>query len=144
MQVAMEVGDEGPHRQQAVLEGLKLLNMALEYDQPAAEQLNMFTVRERLAPLHHLLVTPHRRLAVLLQYVLFEDSAVQSEVRDALYHASPSGHPLYQLLRYEHGSRMGVSWVTNLSCHGCVMGVSWVTILPCHGCVMGVSWVCHG
>jgi len=43
MQVAMEVGDEGPPRQQAVLEGLKLLNMALEYDQPAAEQLNMFT-----------------------------------------------------------------------------------------------------
>jgi len=108
----MEVGDEGPHRQQAVLEGLKLLNMALEYDQPAAEQLNMFTVRERLAPLHHLLVTPQRRLAVLLQYVLFEDSAVQSEVRDTLLY----GTPCIMLLL------PGTHCINSCPCHGCVMG----------------------
>lgn len=76
----MEVGLEGPARQQAVLQGLKLLNMALEYDVAAAEQLSALSVRERVAPLQGLLAASPRRLAVLLQYVLYADTDIQLEV----------------------------------------------------------------
>lgn len=77
----MEVGSEGPPRQAAVLQGLRLLNLAMEYDQAAAEQLSTLSVRERLAPLQGLLASPPRRLAVLLQYVLYPDTNIQLEVR---------------------------------------------------------------
>lgn len=76
----MEAGSEGPARLAACLEGLRLLNLALEYDQAAAEQLSGFTVRERLAPLHQLLLVPQRRLAVLMQYILYPGMEVQYEV----------------------------------------------------------------
>lgn len=76
----MEAGAQGPARLAACLEGLRLLNLALEYDQAAAEQLSSFTVRDRLAPLHQLLLVPQRRLAVLMQYVLYPDTDVQYEV----------------------------------------------------------------
>lgn len=81
----MEAGTEGPARQAACLEGLRLLNLSLEYDQAAAEQLGAFSVRDRLAPLHQLLLAPQRRLAVLLQYVLYPDTEVQNEVGVALW-----------------------------------------------------------
>jgi nuclear pore complex protein Nup205 len=81
----MEVGPEGPPRQQAVLQGLKLLNMALEYDTAAAEQLSALSVRERVAPLQGLLASSPRRLAGLLQYVLYADTDIQLEVRNSLF-----------------------------------------------------------
>ena len=76
----MEAGEEGPYRQEAVLQGLRLLNSALEYDSAVLEQLAALGARERLAPLHSLLLSPPRRLAVLLQYVLYADPEIQSEV----------------------------------------------------------------
>jgi hypothetical protein len=55
--------------------------MALEYDTAAAEQLSALSVRERVAPLQGLLASSPRRLAVLLQYVLYADTDIQLEVR---------------------------------------------------------------
>ncbi|KAF8066245.1 NUP205 [Scenedesmus sp. PABB004] len=81
---SMEAGSEGPPRQAAVLEGLRLLNSALEYDTAAAEQLAGLSVRERLAPLHSLLLSPARRLPTLLQYLLYPDEAVQLEAAKLL------------------------------------------------------------
>jgi len=78
----MEYGTEGPPRLSAVLQGFQLLNTALQYDQGAAEAINSMTVRERVAPLHTQLVHPQRRLAVLLQYVLYTNMDLQYEVRD--------------------------------------------------------------
>lgn len=77
----MLCGSEGPFRLSAVLEGFKLLNTALQYDLGAAEAINSMTVRERVAPLHLQVVNPQRRLAVLLQYVLYSNMDLQYEVR---------------------------------------------------------------
>jgi hypothetical protein len=63
-----------------VLEGFKLLNTAMQYDMGAAEAINTMTVRERVSPLHVQLVNPPRRLAVLLQYVLYNNMDLQYEV----------------------------------------------------------------
>ena len=76
----MDSGTEGLARQAACLEGLRLLNLALEYDQAAAEQLSVLSVGNRFAPLHQLLLVPQRRLSVLLQYVLYPDTEVQNQV----------------------------------------------------------------
>eukprot|EP00878_Enallax_costatus_P028370 GHUV01030641.1.p2 GENE.GHUV01030641.1~~GHUV01030641.1.p2 ORF type:complete len:943 (+),score=309.63 GHUV01030641.1:519-3347(+) len=82
---AMESGTEGPARQAACLEGLRLLNLVLEYDQAAAEQLSVLSVQNRFAPLHQLLLVPQRRLSVLLQYVLYPDTEVQNQVSRGPY-----------------------------------------------------------
>jgi hypothetical protein len=73
-------GTEGPYRLAAVLAGFRLLNTVLQYDMGAAEAINSMTVRERVAPLHMQLVNPQRRLAVLLQYVLYPNMDLQYEV----------------------------------------------------------------
>jgi hypothetical protein len=57
--------------------------MALEYDTAAAEQLSALSVRERVAPLQGLLASSPRRLAGLLEYVLYADTDIQLEVRVA-------------------------------------------------------------
>lgn len=80
-QASMLSGNEGPHRLAAVLAGFRLLNTALNFDMGAAEAINSMTVRERVAPLHNQLVSPQRRLAVLLQYVLYSNMDLQYEVR---------------------------------------------------------------
>lgn len=80
LQASMNSGTEGPYRLAAVLEGFKLLNTALQYDMGAAEAINTMTVRERVSPLHVQLVNPPRRLAVLLQYVLYNNMDLQYEV----------------------------------------------------------------
>jgi hypothetical protein len=77
-------GTEGPYRLAAVLAGFQLLNTALQYDMGAAEAINSMTVRERVAPLHMQLVNPQRRLAVLLQYVLYPNMDLQYEVGTGL------------------------------------------------------------
>lgn len=83
-QASLQVGSEGPDRAVAVLQGYKLLNLALEYDQAAAEQFNSWTaverVRERVSPLHHQLLSPPHRIAVLLLYVMHQDMDLQLEV----------------------------------------------------------------
>lgn len=96
---SMEVGPEGPPRQQAVLQGLKLLNMALEYDVAAAEQLSALSVRERVAPLQGLLAASPRRLAVLLQYVLYADTDIQLEAVKLLAQLAARLPNLVQLLQ---------------------------------------------
>jgi hypothetical protein len=89
----MQVGNEGPDRAAAVLEGFRLLNAALEYDQAAAEQFNAWTaverVRERVAPLHSQLLVPQHRIAVLLLYVMHQDMALQYEVRACVLLVEP-------------------------------------------------------
>ncbi|KAF6258705.1 hypothetical protein COO60DRAFT_1638930 [Scenedesmus sp. NREL 46B-D3] len=96
---SMEVGPEGPPRQQAVLQGLKLLNLALEYDTAAAEQLSALSVRERVAPLQGLLAASPRRLAGLLQYVLYADTDIQLEAVKLLAQLAARLPNLVQLLQ---------------------------------------------
>lgn len=76
----MDSGTEGPHRLAAVLAAFRLINTALRFDEDAAAALNSLTVRERVAPLHMQLINPQHRLAVLLQYVLYNNMDLQHEV----------------------------------------------------------------
>lgn len=83
-QESMQAGNEGPDRAAAVLEGFKLLSLALEYDTAAAEQFNNWKgverARERVAPLQYQLINPQYRLAVLLLYVMHQDMGLQFQV----------------------------------------------------------------